>query len=91
MLDGLDDMDVAEDVPFDELIGMQGLVFHLVENAITICITYKSDRFKRMKSEEYYTINTSTTDNPPNYNVAPDNLLLDEAKLSARDHAAGRS
>ncbi|VAI76997.1 unnamed protein product [Triticum turgidum subsp. durum] len=35
MLDGLDDMDGAEDVPFDELIGMQGLVFHLVENAIT--------------------------------------------------------
>ncbi|VAI04097.1 unnamed protein product [Triticum turgidum subsp. durum] len=49
MLDGLDDMDGAEDVPFDELIGMQGLVFHLVENAITICITYKSDGFKRMK------------------------------------------
>ncbi|VAH13120.1 unnamed protein product [Triticum turgidum subsp. durum] len=35
MLDGLDDMDGVEDVPFDELIGMQGLVFHLVENAIT--------------------------------------------------------
>ena len=33
----------------------------------------------------------STTDNPPNYNVAPDNLLLNEAKLSAGDHAPGRS
>lgn len=39
MLDGLDDMDGAEDVPFDELIGMQGLVFHLVENAITVRIS----------------------------------------------------
>uniref|UniRef100_A0A0D9WSF8 RING-type E3 ubiquitin transferase n=1 Tax=Leersia perrieri TaxID=77586 RepID=A0A0D9WSF8_9ORYZ len=35
MLDGLDDADGAEDVPFDELVGMQGPVFHLVENAIT--------------------------------------------------------
>lgn len=39
MLDGLDDMYGAEDVPFDELIGMQGLVFHLVENAITVRIS----------------------------------------------------
>ncbi|XWS54776.1 hypothetical protein CRYUN_Cryun10bG0118300 [Craigia yunnanensis] len=33
MFDGLDD---AEDVPFDELVGMQGPVFHLVENAFTV-------------------------------------------------------
>ncbi|PKA50627.1 E3 ubiquitin-protein ligase MARCH6 [Apostasia shenzhenica] len=36
MFDGLDDPDGAEDVPFDELVGMQGPVFHLVENAITV-------------------------------------------------------
>ncbi|XP_078431028.1 RING/U-box superfamily protein [Wolffia australiana] len=36
MFDGLDDADGAEDVPFDELVGMQGPVFHLVENAITV-------------------------------------------------------
>ncbi|RRT63155.1 hypothetical protein B296_00021712 [Ensete ventricosum] len=36
MFDGLDDADGAEDVPFDELVGMQGPVFHLVENAITL-------------------------------------------------------
>ncbi|RWW71885.1 hypothetical protein BHE74_00020344 [Ensete ventricosum] len=36
MFDGLDDADGAEDVPFDELVGMQGPVFHLVENAITM-------------------------------------------------------
>ncbi|XP_022638778.1 probable E3 ubiquitin ligase SUD1 isoform X3 [Vigna radiata var. radiata] len=35
MFDGLDDADGAEDVPFDELVGMQGPVFHLVENAFT--------------------------------------------------------
>jgi E3 ubiquitin-protein ligase MARCH6 len=40
MLDGLDDADGAEDVPFDELVGMQGPVFHLVENAITVRISY---------------------------------------------------
>ncbi|KAI7729409.1 hypothetical protein M8C21_010247, partial [Ambrosia artemisiifolia] len=34
MFDGLDDGDGAEDVPFDELVGMQP-VFHLVENAFT--------------------------------------------------------
>ncbi|GLU03229.1 hypothetical protein SLE2022_204370 [Rubroshorea leprosula] len=28
--------DGAEDVPFDELVGMQGPVFHLVENAFTV-------------------------------------------------------
>uniref|UniRef100_A0A453EJM6 Uncharacterized protein n=1 Tax=Aegilops tauschii subsp. strangulata TaxID=200361 RepID=A0A453EJM6_AEGTS len=39
MLDGLDDMDGSEDVPFDELIGMQGVVFHLVGNAITVSIS----------------------------------------------------
>ncbi|KAF9598719.1 hypothetical protein IFM89_030443 [Coptis chinensis] len=37
MFDGLDDADGAEDVPFDELVGMQGPVFHLVENAFTTC------------------------------------------------------
>lgn len=36
MFEGLDDADAAEDVPFDELVGMQGPVFHLVENAITV-------------------------------------------------------
>ncbi|WOK94527.1 hypothetical protein Cni_G03231 [Canna indica] len=36
MFDGLDDADGAEDVPFDELVGMQGPVFHLVENALTV-------------------------------------------------------
>ncbi|KAK1269194.1 hypothetical protein QJS04_geneDACA006384 [Acorus gramineus] len=36
MFDGLDDADDAEDVPFDELVGMQGPVFHLIENAITV-------------------------------------------------------
>ncbi|KAF9594263.1 hypothetical protein IFM89_028920 [Coptis chinensis] len=35
MFDGLDDVDGAEDVPFDELVGMQAPVFHLVENAFT--------------------------------------------------------
>lgn len=37
IVDGLDDADGAEDVPFDELVGMQGPVFHLVENAFTVC------------------------------------------------------
>lgn len=36
MFDGMDDADGAEDVPFDELVGMQGPVFHLVENAFTV-------------------------------------------------------
>ncbi|GAB4852921.1 Probable E3 ubiquitin ligase sud1 [Ancistrocladus abbreviatus] len=36
MFDGFDDADGAEDVPFDELVGMQGPVFHLVENAFTV-------------------------------------------------------
>ncbi|GFS29762.1 RING/U-box superfamily protein [Actinidia rufa] len=36
MFDGLEDADGAEDVPFDELVGMQGPVFHLVENAFTV-------------------------------------------------------
>ncbi|GMI83674.1 SUPPRESSOR OF DRY2 DEFECTS 1, ECERIFERUM 9 [Hibiscus trionum] len=36
MFDVLDDADGAEDVPFDELVGMQGPVFHLVENAFTV-------------------------------------------------------
>lgn len=38
IFDGLDDGDGAEDVPFDELVGMQGPVFHLVENAFTVSI-----------------------------------------------------
>lgn len=38
MFDGLDDADGAEDVPFDELVGMQGPVFHLVENAFTVSV-----------------------------------------------------
>ena len=33
MFDGADDVD---DVPFDELVGMQGPVFHLLENALTV-------------------------------------------------------
>eukprot|EP00249_Psilotum_nudum_P023520 c28905_g1_i2 orf=77-3538(+) len=36
IFDGADDADGAEDVPFDELVGMQGPVFHLVENAVTV-------------------------------------------------------
>ncbi|XP_057466327.1 probable E3 ubiquitin ligase SUD1 isoform X3 [Actinidia eriantha] len=36
MFDGLEDVDAGEDVPFDELVGMQGPVFHLVENAFTV-------------------------------------------------------
>lgn len=40
MFDGLDDGDGAEDVPFDELIGMQGPVFHLVENAFTVSMMF---------------------------------------------------
>lgn len=36
MFDGLDDAEGAEDVPFDELVGMQGPVFHLIENAFTV-------------------------------------------------------
>lgn len=40
MFDGLDDADGAEDVPFDELVGMQGPVFHLVENAFTVSLFF---------------------------------------------------
>ncbi|BBN02416.1 E3 ubiquitin-protein ligase MARCH6 [Marchantia polymorpha subsp. ruderalis] len=36
MFDAVEDADGAEDVPFDELVGMQGPVFHLIENAITV-------------------------------------------------------
>ncbi|MCO5559734.1 hypothetical protein L7F22_013336 [Adiantum nelumboides] len=36
MFDGADDVDGAEDVPFDELVGMQGPVFHFLENAFTV-------------------------------------------------------
>ncbi|KAL3696408.1 hypothetical protein R1sor_010484 [Riccia sorocarpa] len=36
MFDAVEDADAAEDVPFDELVGMQGPVFHLIENAITV-------------------------------------------------------
>ncbi|KAG6577410.1 putative E3 ubiquitin ligase SUD1, partial [Cucurbita argyrosperma subsp. sororia] len=32
----VEDADGTEDVPFDELVGMQGPVFHLVENAFTV-------------------------------------------------------
>lgn len=42
MFDGLDDADGAEDVPFDELVGMQGPVFHLVENAFTVSLSFSS-------------------------------------------------
>ena len=45
MLDGLDDADGAEDVPFDELVGMQGPVFHLVENAITVSTIFPYNTF----------------------------------------------
>jgi E3 ubiquitin-protein ligase MARCH6 len=45
MLDGLDDADGAEDVPFDELVGMQGPVFHLVENAITVSTIFSYNTF----------------------------------------------
>jgi E3 ubiquitin-protein ligase MARCH6 len=51
IFDGLDDADGAEDVPFDELVGMQGPVFHLVENAFTVslfflfCFYYCSNQF----------------------------------------------
>ncbi|KAK4762105.1 hypothetical protein SAY87_029989 [Trapa incisa] len=38
MFDGLDDADGTEEVPFDELVGMQGPVFHLVENAFTTAL-----------------------------------------------------
>ena len=40
IFDGVDDADGADDVPFDELVGMQGPVFHLVENAFTVSIYY---------------------------------------------------
>ncbi|KAJ7294226.1 hypothetical protein O6H91_Y272000 [Diphasiastrum complanatum] len=36
MFDAAEDADGGEDVPFDELVGMQGPVFHLIENAITV-------------------------------------------------------
>lgn len=36
MFDAVEDADGAEDVPFDELVGMQGPVFHLLENAVTV-------------------------------------------------------
>ncbi|KAL2642943.1 hypothetical protein R1flu_010530 [Riccia fluitans] len=36
MFDAVEDADGAEDVPFDELVGMQGPVFHLIENAVTV-------------------------------------------------------
>ncbi|KAK1414506.1 hypothetical protein QVD17_30252 [Tagetes erecta] len=36
MFDGGDGADGADDVPFDELVGMQGPLFHLVENAFTV-------------------------------------------------------
>jgi E3 ubiquitin-protein ligase MARCH6 len=45
MFDGLDDADGAEDVPFDELVGMQGPVFHLVENAFTVSLYLHTTSF----------------------------------------------
>ncbi|XBH67709.1 hypothetical protein VPH35_096039 [Triticum aestivum] len=53
MLDGLDDMDGVEDVRFDELIGMQGVVFHLVGNAITrIPDKFASSFIRQMQTSE---------------------------------------
>jgi E3 ubiquitin-protein ligase MARCH6 len=40
MFDAVEDADGAEDVPFDELVGMQGPVFHLMENAITVGVLH---------------------------------------------------
>ncbi|KAH0455568.1 hypothetical protein IEQ34_015600 [Dendrobium chrysotoxum] len=48
MFDGLDDAAGAEDVPFDELVGMQGHVFHLVENAITAKPFLDANDFNRL-------------------------------------------
>ena len=60
IFDGLDDADGADDVPFDELVGMQGPVFHLVENAFTVSIYFSFAIFShylnftpRPKSELY--------------------------------------
>nr|PNR39211.1 hypothetical protein PHYPA_019489 [Physcomitrium patens] len=39
MFDAVEDADGAEDVPFDELVGMQGPVFHLLENAVTVLLS----------------------------------------------------
>ena len=36
MFDCLDEVDGAEDVPLDELVGTQGPVFHLVKNVFTV-------------------------------------------------------
>jgi hypothetical protein len=36
MFDAVEDADGAEDVPFDELVAMQGPVFRLLENAIMV-------------------------------------------------------
>lgn len=40
MFEAVEDADGAEDVPFDELVGMQGPVFHLLENAVTVSSSY---------------------------------------------------
>lgn len=37
IFDAVEEADAAEDVPFDELVGMQGSIFRLLENAITVC------------------------------------------------------
>ncbi|KAH0459586.1 hypothetical protein IEQ34_012400 [Dendrobium chrysotoxum] len=58
MFDGLDDADGAEDVPFDELVGMQGHVFHLVENAITLTHAYEIAR------ESPFTLNVGISLHP---------------------------
>uniref|UniRef100_A0A7I4FVD2 RING-type E3 ubiquitin transferase n=1 Tax=Physcomitrium patens TaxID=3218 RepID=A0A7I4FVD2_PHYPA len=39
MFDAVEDVDGAEDVPFDELVGMQGPVSHLLENAVTVLLS----------------------------------------------------
>ena len=36
IFDVANEADMGEDVPFDELIGMEGPIYHLVENAITV-------------------------------------------------------
>ncbi|KAG0570423.1 hypothetical protein KC19_6G161200, partial [Ceratodon purpureus] len=36
IFDEANEADMGEDVPFDELIGMEGPIYHLVENAITV-------------------------------------------------------
>jgi E3 ubiquitin-protein ligase MARCH6 len=44
MFDAVEDADGAEDVPFDELVGMQGPVFHLMENAVTVGVLHSCSK-----------------------------------------------